>query len=370
VATLQHPEASEFEVDEGVRIHRIQTAWSRHLGRFYQNPERPFHPTAPDPGVMRALRQIVEAEQPDVVHARGWIIYSYLAVARRLRVPLVVTLHDYGLVCPKKTFLHKGSVCSGPQWLKCVDCAAEPYGTAKSLAITSGLQVSSRLHSRVDRFVAISDAVARASGSGTRGRPLTVIPTFIPDDVVAAGRGVERPSFLPEEDGYLLFVGGLVPTKGADVLLRAYERLEDPPELVLIGSSYGSAGTDYPEGVTVACDVPHAQVMAAWQRCSIGLVPSVWPEPFGQVAVEAMASGRPVVASDTGGLSDVVVDGETGLLVPPGDEAELAAAIERLLADPAERDRMGRAARARATGFMVSSVADRIEDLYRGLTPA
>jgi glycosyltransferase involved in cell wall biosynthesis len=96
-------------------------------------------------------------------------------------------------------------------------------------------------------------------------------------------------------------------------------------------------------------------------------VPSVWPEPFGQVAIEAMACGKPVVASAVGGLADVVVHEETGLLVPPGDVAALRAALGRLIADPALRERMGAAGRERVERYRARSVIGHIERVYRQL---
>ncbi|HZQ38043.1 MAG TPA: glycosyltransferase, partial [Dehalococcoidia bacterium] len=81
----------------------------------------------------------------------------------------------------------------------------------------------------------------------------------------------------------------------------------------------------------------------------------------------AMAAGRPVIASNIGGLPDVVAHGETGLLVPPGDVAALAAAMRRLLADASLRERMGAAAAWRAAGFRADRVVARIEQTYRRL---
>jgi glycosyltransferase involved in cell wall biosynthesis len=94
------------------------------------------------------------------------------------------------------------------------------------------------------------------------------------------------------------------------------------------------------------------------------VVPSVWPEPFGQVALEAMACGRAVIASNIGGLRDVVVDGETGVMVPPGDITALREALRMLMSDPARRARMGEAGRRRARAFFASTVVRRIEQVY------
>jgi glycosyltransferase involved in cell wall biosynthesis len=105
--------------------------------------------------------------------------------------------------------------------------------------------------------------------------------------------------------------------------------------------------------------------MRSWIRASVGVVPSVWDEPCPTVALEAMASGRPVVASRVGGLPDLVPDGVAGLLVPPRDAGALGAAVGRLLRDGELRGRMGAAAREHADRFGARTVVDRIEAVYR-----
>lgn len=365
VATLWRDGSPAFERDDGVRVHRIR-GWNRMLARFYESPERQFHPTFPDPGVVAGLRRIIAHERPDIVHARGWMLYSFLPLKAQSTAKLVVTLHDYSLVCPKKTYLYHDHVCQGPAYGKCIGCASAQYGAAKSLALTTGLQVSARLHDRVDRFLAISTAVRDASmvGTGCPSRPIEVVPTFVPDTALAEAAQAGRPAFLPPQDDYLLFVGALGTHKGLRVLLDAYAAMDGRVPLVVIGTERGDTPTAFPPGVTVARNVPHGEVMGAWNHSALGVVPSIWPEPFGQVAIEAMICGRPVVASAIGGLRDAVVDGETGLLVPPGNPQALRDALCTLLDNPAQRRRMGEAARRRARLFVASTVIDRIEQIY------
>jgi glycosyltransferase involved in cell wall biosynthesis len=118
-----------------------------------------------------------------------------------------------------------------------------------------------------------------------------------------------------------------------------------------------------PPGVTIVPEMAHEDVLAAWPHCTLAIVPSLWPEPFGVTAVEAMAAGRAVVASDTGGLRDIVAHEKTGLLVPPGDALALGDAIARLLGDPAERQRMGEAGRERSRRFAASRLLPEMERL-------
>jgi glycosyltransferase involved in cell wall biosynthesis len=103
------------------------------------------------------------------------------------------------------------------------------------------------------------------------------------------------------------------------------------------------------------------------QELDLFVLPSLW-EGFGLVLLEAMAAARPVVASSIGPVPEIVLDGETGLLVPPGDADRLADAIVRVLADRALGERLGRAGRARVQQtFALDDMVDRTDRLYREL---
>jgi glycosyltransferase involved in cell wall biosynthesis len=197
--------------------------------------------------------------------------------------------------------------------------------------------------------------------------PYKVIPNFVPDNI-GVWTDADNPKLkqLPE-DGYLLFVGDLSEEKGVDVLFRAYAGLRDAPPLVLIGRKVSGIPNPLPENVHLMGRWPHGAVMEAWRRSSIALAPSIWAEPFGIVAIEAMASGKPVIASRIGGLTDIVIDGETGLLTPPGNVEALQSAIQYLLDHPTERERIGLAAKQRSEYYKASRVIQQIEHVYRML---
>ena len=365
VGTLQHRGSPAFEDDEGVRVHRL-AGWNQLLAPFYQDQDFQFHPPLPDPGVMAGLQRLVKQERPDIVHARKGMLYSFVGLKAWSRAKLVVTLHDNSLVCPTTIYLHRGQVCTMPNYIKCVRCASSYYGSGKGFLMASGLKLSTYLHRFVDKYIAVSSAVRDASmvGIGQPPRPIEVVPTFIPDTVMDEASNIERPDFLPSTDSYILFVGRQSATKGIDVLLEAYKGLSDLAPLVLMITEFGKTQKQFPAGVTVVRNVPHAQVMAGWMHCAVGVVPSILPEAFGQVAVEAMACGKPVVASAIGGLPDVVADGESGLLVKPGNVAALREALRTLLSDPVKRAQMGAIGRQRARQFTVGRVTDRIEQIY------
>jgi glycosyltransferase involved in cell wall biosynthesis len=116
--------------------------------------------------------------------------------------------------------------------------------------------------------------------------------------------------------------------------------------------------------VIVRHDVAHDVVMNAWLGAVAGTVPSVSADSYPTTALEAAATGTPLVASRIGGLPEIVADGETGLLVPPGDAGALTGALQRLLGDADLRRALGAAAVIRAESFELDTVVTRLEAIY------
>ena len=167
------------------------------------------------------------------------------------------------------------------------------------------------------------------------------------------------------------FAGQWAPRKGIDTLLDAWRSVKsDLPgaDLHLAGGTELWKGTSRAEG-SAGCAarirqmeeqrllhtvgaVPRGQMPEFWNSLNVAVVPSLY-EPFGLVALEAMACGVPVVASDVGGLREIVQDGESGLLVPPGDAASLAQTLRTLLTDEPLRHHLALGARRRAEEYSV-----------------
>ena len=364
VATFWQQGLAEFEVDQGIRIYRIRSTLQRATW-LYREKERRHAPPFPDPGALWALRNIVAHERPDIIHAHNWLHYSFLPLKLWSQAPLILTLHDYSLRCANKRLMYYDSLCDGPALVKCFNCAANHYGPGRGqfIAATNWLMRAAAAKA-VDIFLPVSQAAAAGNGLVGSGLPFQIIPNFVPDHSSTSREDVDSYlAQLPQED-YLLFVGDLSRFKGVEVLLRAYANLSNAPPLVLIGRKRPQTPADCPPNVLLLDKWPHAAVLAAWRRSIIALAPSVSCEPFGIVAIEAMAAGRPLIASRIGGLTDIVVDGETGFLVPPGDPVALGQAIERLLASPALRQRLGQAAKRKVAGFQASAIVPRIERVY------
>jgi glycosyltransferase involved in cell wall biosynthesis len=367
VVTIQPGGEPDEEIIDGVRIIRLRCL-SQNLTRFYSDPSRPFHPPTPDLGAMAALRRIIHREKPDVVHSHTWLNYSFFPLYHAHKGPAhVITLHDYGTACPRTTLMRRGHPgrCPGPGIARCLSCAPEQYGLLKGSMITLTMRAGRVLLHRADRYLAVSAAVADGCrGSLPADAEITTHPPMVPDDLLQVAQETPRPDFLPPEDGFLLFVGALGLHKGIDVLLAARRRMRHQIPLVLLGPPQRDTPRIDDPGVTVVRNVPHPQVMASWMRASVAVVPSVCHEALGLVAVEAAIAGCPIVASDVGGLHEIVEHGSNGLLVPPGDPDALAAALDDLLDDPELRKVMAKAGRERTRQFGVRNVVPGIVAVY------
>jgi glycosyltransferase involved in cell wall biosynthesis len=198
---------------------------------------------------------------------------------------------------------------------------------------------------RAEAVVCPSSALA---GEATRlgARQVEVVPS-----------GVDLPAEVgPEaEPAEVLYAGRLSPEKGVLELVEAAEGLN----LVVAGDGPLRDRVPMARGF-----VPPSELGGLYSRAAVVACPS-HREGFGVAALEAMAHGRPVVAGAVGGLLDLVVNGETGILVEPGNVPALRAALDRLLEDPALRRRMGEAGRARAAErFGWPAVTRKTLDVY------
>jgi hypothetical protein len=141
--------------DDGVVVHRLDTALGRVPGAYRTG--RSFHPPWPDRRFVRGLGDVLRRVSPDVVHAHGWCEFS-AAAACGARWPLVVTLHDYGLRCPKKTLLRGGQECARGRGLRCLRCPGREQGTVKRSLLAGALaRTVPRLAAR---YIAVSRHVA------------------------------------------------------------------------------------------------------------------------------------------------------------------------------------------------------------------
>jgi phosphatidylinositol alpha-mannosyltransferase len=210
--------------------------------------------------------------------------------------------------------------------------------------------------------IAVSEE-ARRTATRAFGDAFRIIPNGIEPERFAAAGPVPR-------EPRVLFIGRLEPRKGAAVLVRAFARVRaaiHDASLTIVGEgpqraalARESAGLD----VRFAGRLEHDALAREIADAAVVCAPSLGGESFGIVLLEAMASGRPVVASDIPGYAAVVRDGIDGVLTPPGDEHALAGALVSLLQDRARLESMGAAGRERAARYSWKVVAAEVEQAY------
>lgn len=369
VATVWQDDLPARSDEDGVPVFRLgQLRTVRPVrGRARRRHQPPFA----DPVTVRELGRLLDELRPDIVHAAGWFSYACAAALRSRRIPLLVSARDYGFSCATATLVHDGEPCSGPSPRKCMACAGDYYGTPRGWLATAGVLGSRRmLRGRIDGLHSISGYVSEMSerdflgahGShGSRELEREIIPSFRVEDPPGGDRSPL--ASLPERP-FILFVGALRRVKGVAVLLDAYARLDSRPPLVLLGTVEADTPPELPDGAMIVEPMPHWAVLATWERSLFGVMPSLWPEPFGSVVHEAMSRGRAVIGTTPGGHADMIVPEQTGLLVRGGDVDGLSRAMARLLGDDAFRQALGRRARERAELFAAAAVVPRFEALY------
>ena len=304
--------------------------------------------------------------RPDVVHVKDFLSQLSPSILPVLRgTPCLMHVEWYKAVCPTGTkMLPDGSRCTESPGRVCHRGGCLPWRDYAPLMFQASLL--RRWRAGFGLVVANSHATRRRlEQHGYR-------------DVEVIHYGAPSCSVRPPlaDPPTAVFAGRLVREKGIDVLLRAFATLVgDVPaaRLIIVGEGperpelerlIGELGLD--ARVQLLGNVPHDQmnrVAAAW----VQVVPSRWDEPFGIVAAEAMMQGRAAIVTGTGGLAEIVADGDGGS-TPPGDVPALAAALRRLLTDRELAERFGKAAGRRALAhFSEDRFVDQFIALYERL---
>ena len=377
VATVWSGGLPEVEDDAGVRVFRLKQLRTWLPGAVRDRKQR-HQPPFPDPITVIGLRRMIQRFKPDVVHAYGWFSYSSALALLGTHIPLLISARDYGYSCATRTLVYRGEqTCDGPALQKCLDCAANLYGAPKGWLAALGVLLGRTLLKRKVRGVhsisAYVQAIMRRDFQGDQARMQrtiaeTIIPSFREDDADQhATDDALTQSYLDRlpAEKFILYVGALRRVKGVSQLLDAYARLASPPPLVLIGTFESDSPRKFPSGVTVLENVPHRAVMAIWERSLFGVIPSLWPEPLGSVVYEGMSRGKAVIGTTPGGHADMIVPGETGLLIPSGDIDALTQAMTDLIDQPNLRERLGAAAQERSRLFTASVAVPQFERFYQ-----
>lgn len=377
VATVWHPGLPEEQSEQGVAVHRLKQirTWLPWLAR--RNGQR-HQPPFPDPVTIAGLRRLIDRFHPDLIHSYGWISYSVAVALAGKYIPMLLSARDYGYFCATRSFLFENKTCSGPGLMKCLKCSARFYGAPKGILSVLGVYLSKPLLLRkargihsVSRYVqgTMEEHLFNGSLSTGKNQDRRVVERVIPSFLIPSEQPENHHEFvehLPDRP-YILYVGGLQHRKGLGTLLSAYQKLNNPPSLVLVGYPAREMPSEYPAGVEVFMNVPHANVMEAWDRSLFGVTPSLWPDPSPGVVREAMSRGKAVIVTRVGGSTEMIDESSNGLLVPPGDDEALAQAMQRLIDDPDLREQLGKGGREGSRQYMADVVVPQFEQLYTQL---
>lgn len=323
---------------EGVRLFALNNLHRRHPGfESYR-----------DPGITEAAMRIVEAFGPDIVHIHNLtgLCSGLVFEARRRGIPVVVTLHDFWPACPLGQLVNlRLEVCPGPTPRRCLSCVGGQVAW-RPWRIAARLETMREVLRTADVVLAPSRFLAeRLAALGFPGIE------FLPNGHATFDAAPQR-----RIDGRVCFgfVGACIPSKGVHVLAEAFRRLGDPRASLAIHGAFVPyhGDTGYEARVrAILHDAPGAEVDGPFPPSAraevlagvdVLVVPSIWEENAPLTVEEAFQARLPVVASDHGGLRERIRDGLDGLLFRPGDSADLARVMRRLLDEPGLLERLGR----------------------------
>ena len=327
-------------LDVRVLAARVETSEEVPGVTVYKCPDL-FHPEVP---ISIRLGDALSFE-PDVVHLHQVDLPDVIQ-EMRAHAPVVISAHVYSACTSGVYYFRPGHECTRGHGPGCVfnllarGCAhtrnlkSLPHRYADASRRVQALACA-------DLLVAYSSSVDRhLAANGFRRRRIVPFPGAIDSPPRSADAGQRR----------VMFAGRLVAQKGVAVLIRAAREVD--AEFVICGDGRQlealrrlARSTGVEQRVSFMGWLSADQLAEEFASSAIVVVPSLWPEPFGLVGIEALAAGRPVVASATGGITDWLDHGVSGLCVAPGDSHALAGALNELLADPARRRAMGDAGR-------------------------
>ena len=330
-----------------------------------------FGRAAWNPSAARRIRGAAERFQPDVIHVHNtWFALTpaVFPSLRELGVPIVMTLHNYRLVCAAATLFREGAPChdclgSHPWHAVRHRCYRDSRPESAVAAATIALHHRrGTWHRDVDLFIALSEF----------GRQ-RFIDGGLPDERVAVKANVvDDPGPRPEPPSSsrsVLFVGRLAEEKGVATLLDAWAQQTTDLELIVAGTGplESALRARAPSSVRFVGAQPHDAISELMIGARALVFPSIWYEGQPLVPLEAAAAGLPVLLSDLGAMTEMFAPGAEELLVPPGDPVALAERIDRL-EDDAFVDRLGATTRARFEArHHPQAGLERLEEIYRSV---
>ncbi|MFX0203054.1 MAG: glycosyltransferase family 4 protein [Candidatus Hodarchaeota archaeon] len=303
------------------------------------------------------IKSIVNREKPDLIYLHNIHNPYVVEVLTDLR-PVVKYVHDHELYCPKTNRLLNDSLCRNRAPIKCIINAFRGDGYRcmgrRTQPLTIGKKIRQMLknrsvHRKIEKFIVASQHMKQNLLSfGYHRKEIEILPYFTEICKKATPKNGEKT---------ILFVGRIFPEKGIDLLINSLSLLKENFHFMIIGDGNPDyvntlhqkiERTRLDDRTTFVGWIDNCYLDKYYNKAALLVVPSLWPEPFGIVGIEAMSHGLPVVAFNVGGISEWLEDNKTGFLIERGDINTFAQRVDLLLKDRSLRIEFGQNAYQRA----------------------
>ncbi|MDY6915379.1 MAG: glycosyltransferase family 4 protein [Candidatus Cloacimonadota bacterium] len=294
--------------------------------------------------VVKPLRQMREIN-PDIIYVHKFRNTQLLKEIINSDLPVVIFYHDHFLFCLRehkyKTISH--ATCTKPVGLRCYPCLGFLNRKSNGVKIRThfSLIAQQNIHKRASAFVVASQYMKEhLKKHDYDANKINTIPLFY--------EAKEKTQKFNEQSNLILFVGQILRGKGIGVLLKSIKKLNPEISCILCGDGHQKAKYQkmaerlkISHRVKFVGKVDPNKLQDYFSKAEMLIIPSITPETFGLVGLEAMNFAKPVIASDVGGISQWLQDKKNGLLVKPGDVVQLTKAITKLHKDVFGRKKMG-----------------------------
>ena len=276
------------------------------------------------------LQKVISEFQPDIIHVHNFFYVaspSIFFTAKKNKIPIVLTMHNFRLVCAGALLLRNHQVCE-----LCIHKKFPASGIVhachgRSRLRTAQLVAANAFHNymgtwknKVDTYIALTDFAKNKLADSSLGVPA--------DKIIVKSNSVKDwtdQNNLPPRENFFLFVGRLSPEKGIDVLLKAMEQTHH--QLEIIGD--GPLREEVEKRIRTRSNIKYwgyqekAFIIERLRKASALIFPSIWYEGLPNTILEAFSTGTPIIASDIGNINSIVTNNYNGLLFRTGDPESL-----------------------------------------------
>jgi len=289
---------------------------------------------------VRKLKKIIREENPDIAHLHNIAHQMSPAIIRVLKknnIPVIQTLHDYKIICPNYRLFSKNEACfkcKGGKFYNCAMRKCMKGSRLKSILAAIEAYFNKDLYRQADLFIAPSEFMKKVCiEGGIPEEKIKMMHNFVSPSFAASGKNIE-----PRD--YFFFYGRLSGEKGINVLLEAAKKENFNLKIAGVGPDYEKLKSDIKKAglenrVELVGPKYGEELKKMIGEAKAVIAPSIWPENMPLNILETMFLGRPVIASNIGGIPEIIKDGKTGLLFEPGNADDLVSKIKLLDKNPA-----------------------------------